>query len=152
LKYVYILHTEGQRFGPYTPAQCGYLSLSGLSTFHFLIYISSGAVSLLISDRVSLWPSLHYVAHVGFKLTAILLPQPPECWDYRCIPPSRLLSPAPLPSSPSPSLSLCSYMYICADKQAIIIIENASIISYKSVPSRWRLYISESLKNTGKSW
>jgi hypothetical protein len=43
-------------------------------------------------------------------------------------------------------------MYICADKQAIIIIENASIISYKSVPSRWRLYISESLKNTGKSW
>jgi hypothetical protein len=32
----------------------------------------------------------HYIAQVGLKL-AILLPQPPECWDYRCAPPSCVL-------------------------------------------------------------
>jgi hypothetical protein len=29
------------------------------------------------------WPRTHYVTQYGFKLT-ILLPQPPESWDYRC--------------------------------------------------------------------
>jgi hypothetical protein len=28
---------------------------------------------------------LHYVAYAGLELT-IFLPQPPECWDYRCAP------------------------------------------------------------------
>ncbi|EHB07938.1 hypothetical protein GW7_16975, partial [Heterocephalus glaber] len=25
----------------------------------------------------------HYVVQAGLKLTVILLPQPPKCWDYR---------------------------------------------------------------------
>jgi hypothetical protein len=30
-----------------------------------------------------------YAAQVSLKLT-ILLPQPPECWDYRCEPPTKI--------------------------------------------------------------
>jgi hypothetical protein len=31
-------------------------------------------------------PRTHYVAQAGLEL--ILLPQPPECWDYKHVPPS----------------------------------------------------------------
>ena len=31
--------------------------------------------------------ALTFVAQAGLELTAILLPQPPKCWDYRRAPP-----------------------------------------------------------------
>lgn len=41
----------------------------------------------LFSDRVSLgssgWPQTHFLLQVDLNLTAILLLQSPECWDYR---------------------------------------------------------------------
>lgn len=30
------------------------------------------------------WLAWNYVIQTDLELTAILLPQPPECWDYRC--------------------------------------------------------------------
>ena len=42
-------------------------------------------------DRVSLYspgcPGTHPVGQAGLKLTEILLPLPPECWDQRRAPP-----------------------------------------------------------------
>lgn len=35
----------------------------------------------------SSWPGTHYVDQYGLKLAVILLPLPPESWDYRCITP-----------------------------------------------------------------
>jgi hypothetical protein len=32
----------------------------------------------------------HFVFQAGLKLL-ILQPQPPECWDYRCVPPCLIL-------------------------------------------------------------
>jgi hypothetical protein len=31
------------------------------------------------------WPGTHYVTQADLELT--ILPQPPECWVYRCVPP-----------------------------------------------------------------
>lgn len=33
------------------------------------------------------WAGTHCVARSQLELTAILLPQPVECWDYGCEPP-----------------------------------------------------------------
>jgi hypothetical protein len=35
-------------------------------------------------------PGTHYIAQAGFEFS-ILLPQIPECWDYRCAPPHLAL-------------------------------------------------------------
>lgn len=35
----------------------------------------------------------HYVAQAKLKLIAILLPQPPECWDYKCAAPYMVYCP-----------------------------------------------------------
>jgi hypothetical protein len=39
-----------------------------------------------ISIKVFFETGSHYVSQAGLELT-VLLPQPPECWDYRCAPP-----------------------------------------------------------------
>lgn len=30
------------------------------------------------------WPWTHFVVQAGLELSAILLPGPPECWNYLC--------------------------------------------------------------------
>jgi hypothetical protein len=37
-----------------------------------------------ISVFVLFTQGLHYVAQAGLEL--MILPQPPECWSYRCVP------------------------------------------------------------------
>jgi hypothetical protein len=44
------------------------------------------AVGIIICFGLVFEIGFHYVAQAGLKLS-IFLPQPPECWDYRYVPP-----------------------------------------------------------------
>lgn len=44
------------------------------------------SLSLPLSSLIGFWFRIHYVAKANFRLTATLLPQPLEFWDYRCEP------------------------------------------------------------------
>lgn len=72
-------------------------------SFFFLHFFFSDRVSLCISGS----PRTHYIVQVELELVVILLPLPPEWWDYRHVPPHpaiylacrrlRSFSPIPLP-------------------------------------------------------
>jgi hypothetical protein len=50
--------------------------------FYFDFLVFRDKVFLCNPDK----SGTHYVAQTSLE-TAILLPQSPECWDYRCLPP-----------------------------------------------------------------
>jgi hypothetical protein len=69
-------------------------------------------------DRVSLcnpgWPWTHYVTYTGQE--PVILPcQPPECWDYRYVPPCHeiFLSILVIPLNKEAHLCLCRQQVIC---------------------------------------
>ena len=60
---------------------------SFLGLAHLLLLL---LLLLVFGDRgscISGWPPTHYVAEG--KLEQILLPLPPECWDFKCESPSQ---------------------------------------------------------------
>lgn len=73
--------------------------LECLDLFHLKLWCQGGSISLQMTQVLSLFvlrqdiPMLfrlagtHYVAQVGLEFMIILLPQPPECRDYRHVPP-----------------------------------------------------------------
>ena len=50
--------------------------------FYFFCLIETG-----FCYAVQAGPELTFVTQAGLKLSLILLPQPPKCWDYRRLPP-----------------------------------------------------------------
>lgn len=97
----------------------------------------------LFWDRISLCssglPETHYVALARLKLTEILLPQLPTCWNYRCQPPPcHILPPSLLSFLRCWVLSVGAQKY----KASIIPLNYIYIMASSSVPV-WDPQVSE---------
>ena len=60
-------------------------SLCFFLLFWFVLF-GGYEISLCSSD----WPWTHYVVQAEVQIRVILLPQPPGCWDYKCVLPQCL--------------------------------------------------------------
>jgi hypothetical protein len=78
-----------QQFGLGFEWCCSLFRTSWYICFPFKIVIRKSSFSIDVLMLISfdfLETGSHYVAHSGLELPT-LLPQSPECWDYRCEPP-----------------------------------------------------------------